>query len=348
MFSPDIEGVEFLGDVHLGRRFIEGVPLDRRGEREEMVWAQFEHDLSCHNGDYHIQVGDLFDTFDVDNAVVQRAAAIYKRVAKNLRACKFLILRGNHDASRSDTRVSSFDLFKEMIEVADNIEVIDTPRILPLYGDQTFGMMPWDPFKSAKEQAEELIEGANRQNVFLATMQEMGSLGRPSKGFEFVVCHCDIKGFGNDFNIIPTETLKRITDIIVTGHDHHKRDLKMHGVTVHVTGSMQPYSFGEDPEGTMYLTVTPTELAALGDVSQKYIRVVLQPGETPPEIPNCLGYKTASAKASMDDEEMDVGFEDFVDTLSLFKEILLELGVSTYKTAAVLDKFTESFNDQNT
>lgn len=327
MFYPEIKGVEFMGDVHLGRRFIEGVPLDRRGEREEMVWAQFEHDLSCHNGDYHIQVGDLFDTFDVDNAVVQRAAAIYKRVAKNLRGCKFLILRGNHDASRSDTRVSSFDLFKEMIEVADNIEVIDTPRVIPLYGDRAFGMMPWDPFKSAKEQAQELIDGGD---LML-----------------FVVCHCDIKGFGNDFNIIPTETLKRITDIVVTGHDHHKRDLKMHGVTVHVTGSMQPYSFGEDPEGTMYLTVTPAELAALGDVSNKYVRVVLQPGETPPEVPNCLGYKTVSAKASMDDEEMDVGFEDFVDTLSLFKEILLELEVSASKTAAVLDKFTESFNDQN-
>lgn len=327
MTYDDILGVAWMGDVHLGRRFIEGVPLDRRGEREEMVWAQFERDLHTHNGDYHIQVGDLFDTFDVDNATVKRAAAIYKKAAKNLRTCKFLVLRGNHDASRSDTRVSSFDLFKEMVEVAENIEVIDTPRVIPLYGDRAFGMMPWDPFKSAKEQAEELI----RMN---------------GKRLEFVVCHCDIKGFGNDFNIIPTETLKRITDIIVTGHDHHKRDLKIEGVTVHVTGSMQPYSFGEDPEGTMYLTVTPAELAARGDVSNKYVRVVLQPGEVPPEVPNCLGYKTISAKAS-DDEEMDVGFEDFVDTLSLFKEILTELGVSAPRTTAVLDKFTESFNDQN-
>jgi DNA repair exonuclease SbcCD nuclease subunit len=327
MNYPEIEGVELMGDVHLGRRFIEGVPLDRRGEREEMVWAQFEHDLHTHNGDYHIQVGDLFDTFDVDNAVVKRAAALYKKAAKNLRTCKFLILRGNHDASRSDTRVSSFELFKEMVEVADNIEVIDTPRFIPLYGDRCFGMMPWSPFQSAEELAKVLC------------------LNRISK-VEFVVCHCDLKGFGNDFNVIPVDTLKQITDVIVTGHDHHRQDLKMGGATVHVTGSMQPYNHGEDPLHTLYWTGTTAELAQLPDTSKLYIRVVLQPGEAPPEIPNCLGYKTVTSTAT-DDEEMEVGFDEFVDTIALFKEILKEFEVSAYKTAAVLSKFTESLNDQN-
>lgn len=37
--------VKSLGDVHLGRRFTQGVPLHRRGEREALVLAQFAAEL---------------------------------------------------------------------------------------------------------------------------------------------------------------------------------------------------------------------------------------------------------------------------------------------------------------
>lgn len=324
MQYPEIPNVEFMGDVHLGRRFIEGVPLERRGEREEEVWEQFEQDLNnLESGLVHIQVGDLFDTFDVPNEVVLRAANLYLEAARRLSSIQFFILRGNHDASRSDTRVSSFDLFKAIVGSQDNIWVVDQPMI---YG--TMGFMPWDPFKSAKEQAEGFNQWMPERVAHL----------------DFIVCHCDTKAWnGNDFNVLPLDQLKDLTKIVVTGHEHIKRSFVSKGVTVHVTGSMQPYSHGEDPDHSRYWTGTPDELALLEDTSNLYLRVVLQPGETAPPIPNCLGYKVQIGAVEEEESDITVDFEEF-DTTNIFKGILKELGVSADIQAQVLDKFTESLN----
>lgn len=330
MNYPEIPNVTFLGDTHLGRRFMEGVPIERRGEREEMVWAQFEKELHSHNPVYHIMVGDLFDTFDVDNAVVLRAAQIYLKAAQELEGCTFLILRGNHDAARSDTRVSSFELFKAIVAGQGNIWVVDEPRIFTLPNCGTMGLMPWHPFRSAAEQAE-ILKGLRSPDV--------------SDDFDFVVCHCDTEAWnGNDFNLLPLAQLSQLTKVVVTGHEHTKRSFKTKGVTVHVTGSMQPYSHGEDPEHTMYKTVSVDEMYALGDVSNFYLRVVLQPGETPPEVPNCLGYKVQLSTVPLDeDPDITVDFEEF-DTTNIFKGVLAELKVLPAIQALVLTKFTESLN----
>ena len=68
--------VRFIGDPHLGRVFKTGVPLHRRGEREEMVWATFEKALTENTQDIDaiVIMGDLFDKMHVPNAVVLRAS----------------------------------------------------------------------------------------------------------------------------------------------------------------------------------------------------------------------------------------------------------------------------------
>ena len=50
-----------LGDPHLGRTFVHGVPLHRRGEREVMMWRNFAQSLSNVTTPLHICLGDLFD-----------------------------------------------------------------------------------------------------------------------------------------------------------------------------------------------------------------------------------------------------------------------------------------------
>ena len=37
--------MRFIGDVHLGRKFRTGVPLDRRGELEELFFKEFDRVL---------------------------------------------------------------------------------------------------------------------------------------------------------------------------------------------------------------------------------------------------------------------------------------------------------------
>jgi DNA repair exonuclease SbcCD nuclease subunit len=331
MIYPEFPNVVFLGDVHLGKRFIEGVPLERRGEREVMVWDQFHRDLRAHNGDFHIQVGDLFDTFDVPNDVVLRAASMYISAAEHLAGCQFYVLRGNHDASRSDFKASSFEVFKRLVSHQINIMVVDEPYVSL---ENEFGFLPWDPYQSAVEQVKAL--GA------CLPLTCAGLLMAPLK---FVVCHCDVESYGGDlFNVLPIRQLSNLTYTVVTGHDHTPRSFKSDGIQVHVTGSMQPYSHGEDPEHTLYKTVTPAELTALGDVSKFYIRVLLQPGETPPEVPDCLGYKTKLTTEKDEAPDLEVADIASFDTTDVFKSILNELKVVGEVQAKVLEKFTEALN----
>jgi len=85
-----------LGDPHLGKRFVEGVPLHRRGEREAHQWAEFERSLNdVSSAKNHICVGDLFDAFSVDEATVLRAAEHYVSAAARHRGTHYYILRGN-------------------------------------------------------------------------------------------------------------------------------------------------------------------------------------------------------------------------------------------------------------
>lgn len=323
MQFPDIKNATFMGDVHLGRRFIEGVPIDRRGEREEMVWQEFEQQLNACTTGAHIQVGDLFDGFDVGNEAVLRAAQIYIAASKRLPRCSFYLIRGNHDAARDVGKVSSFALFAELVSYRPNIGVVMEPLVTP----EGFGLLPWDPFRSASSQAEALNFMTNR-----------------GQKLSFVVCHCDTKAWnGNDFNVLPFHQLKDITDIVVTGHEHIKRSFQSNGLSVHVTGSMQPYSHSEDPDHTMYWTGTAAELALI-DPTNMYIRVKLQPNEDPPPVPNCLGFKTIAGEVEDDEApDIEVSFESF-DTTEIFKQILQEQGVVEQIRDLVLGRFKESMN----
>lgn len=318
MNYPDIPNVTFLGDAHLGRNFVEGVPLDRRGEREELVWQQFEKELTG-TTTLHSQVGDLFDKFDVPNEVILRAANIYLAAARRFPSTQFTILKGNHELSRSNLKVSALAIFKAIVSTQENIHVFTEPTVF-----RNVGFLPCDSFKSAKEQAE--------------------ALATSGSNLDFIVTHCDTEAWGSDtHNVLPLDQLKHLTKIIVNGHEHVPRTFQSQGVTVHVTGSLQPYSHGEDPEHTMYLTLTPSELAVT-DVSQKCVRVVLQPGEEGPPIPDCLAYKVMLSTQPLDEApDITVEFEEF-DTTKIFKDILAELKVSPKVQAMVLHKFTESLN----
>src|SRR5689334_1109340 len=123
----DVNGyaVSTLGDPHLGKRFIEGVPLHRRGEREVQQWVEFDRSLNDVNGaSYHVMMGDLFDNFSVDETTVLRAAEHYVSAAARHRGTHYYILRGNHDAVRDADKKSSFDVFHALVATEENITVV--------------------------------------------------------------------------------------------------------------------------------------------------------------------------------------------------------------------------------
>lgn len=314
-----------LGDVHAGRKFINDVPLHRRGEREAEVLRQLEEELNVlPEITTHIQVGDLFDSFDVDNETLLQVAVSYNRAALVHPWCTYIIIAGNHDRSKDETKVSSFKLFEILMGRMANIRVLYTPGF---WG--SFGFLPWRPNRSAKELAEELV---SRHKLV------------QKEKLEAVFCHCDIASYGgDDFNLIPLAELSEITDNVITGHVHRPQKYVYEGrVNVTVVGSMQPYSHAEDVKGERYITVTTNQLRQIepSTLRNKYVRVMLQEGEETPEIPDCMGFKTVQEAKKPEALEVEVEFKEF-NTERLLSECMVELKIRDDIQKLVKGKFND-------
>lgn len=290
-----------LGDVHLGKVFKNGVPLHRRGERERMQWAEFEAHLNAVDpGDLHVQVGDLFDQAIVPYSVVLCAARLYKQAAEQHPTVTYGLFQGNHDDSRDVEKVTAFDLFCEIVADVPNIIVAREAPELIVHSGMTFVMIPWHPVMTAAE--------------VVVAHAEMIS------GADVVLGHWDIiMGHGNQ---LPSELLAKLgVKQAITGHDHLKRDLALDGLPIHVTGSMQPYSHSEDPDGRLYVTHPLAEvLANIEGYGDKNLRVLLAAGEVLDVPVDCLSLTFKREGVDEDDQApVDVEFEAF-DMQALFAE----------------------------
>lgn len=276
--------VTVLGDPHLGKKFRTGVPLHRIGDREAMVWGNFQASLRSHNGSIHVNMGDLFDKFVVAPEVVLRAAEIYRSAAKDLSSCTFIVLMGNHDVSRDSTKASSFDLFEQLVAGVKNIKVVRGDK--PFVYQKRLGFVPFHPFKPTEELVAQL----------------------PS-GLEAVFGHWDIVDFGGN-NVIPTKLLaEKGLPLAISGHDHVARTETRHGVEIIVTGSMQPYTHAEDPDHDFYRTVTLDELKNIPDLTNLNVRVLLREGEVLPDDIDCLSL--TAKRVGNDDEDMTIDTAQF-------------------------------------
>ncbi len=301
--------MHLLGDPHLGKKFIRGVPLERRDEREQSQWTDFCKSLESAKG-LHVCMGDLFDKSVVPYRIVLQAAEAYKRASPD---AEFVVLRGNHDGSRDAEFISAYDVFAALLSGLKNIHVLqDEPLVL-----QDYLFVPWHPFKAAAD----LI---------------------PKGKFKAAFGHWDVIDFGNDNpNLIPIAQLKEVCNEVYTGHDHDKRDIIIDGVPVHVVGSMQPYSHAEDREGKLYVTVTPDELKDIG-VKNKCVRVLLKKGEEIPVGLDCLQLTIKRVEEEVP-EDLQVELGAF-DLRKLFSESFSEEGVEEELTTHMWERFSASSN----
>jgi predicted phosphodiesterase len=302
--------IEFLGDAHLGKPFIHGVPLHRRGDREKMVWADFERSVSKTSADIHINLGDLIDRPVVSFDVIVRAARIYAQAAEHHPQTQFLILQGNHDVSRDLERVSAFDVFAEIVWGNRNIRVVREPIVI-----DGLLLVPFDPITPTAE--------------LIAKLQ-------PSA--EVAIGHWDVDSFGNDHNLIPTKLLAEMgAKRAFTGHVHKPDRFTRDGIDVVVVGSLQPFSHGEGP---MYATLSLDEAREVGPaaIRDKCVRIQLQPGETYDLELDCL--QLTLQRLSSDEEPETVTLGDF-DMAALFSQAFDQAGVSADLRPTVLGKHDE-------
>ena len=311
------ENIFFLGDVHLGRNFKAGAPLHRKGARAAYQWRDFRKNLElAKDFKYHIQVGDIFDKSVVPLNIILRAYEYYSEAALANPHTKFYVLRGNHDASKDLTKTSAFEVFKKLCERIPNVTVVDSLTYVP---EANLVLCPWDPVKSASEIASQ-IEG----------------------DYALAVGHYDLDGFGQNFNVVPTEVFaeKGIAEVI-TGHVHLKQQVKRHGVTVQSTGSMQPYTHAEDPEDSLYRTYSLDDilLADPEEYKDMCVRVDVRPGEILDMDIDCFQLtvrRVAEDGSEVEADEVDLGNFDLDQ---LFKDVFTEFSVPEGIATEILEEY---------
>jgi DNA repair exonuclease SbcCD nuclease subunit len=312
--------IELLGDPHLGKKFRNGVPLDRRGDREKTQWADFEASLRNKDCDIHVCMGDIFEDTVVPYEVVMRTAMMYRQACKAHPDRPYVLIRGNHDASRDLERTSAFDILLAMLHECQNFVGVSEHLVMryvegPDEEVTVMAFIPWHPIRTSVEMANDAPDG------------------------DIAFGHWDVVTVHDDHNRIPTEVLAmKGYKKVITGHDHLRRWLVIDNTDVFVTGSMQPYSHAEDPDGNLYVTLTLEELKAI-DVAtlvNKCVRVKLQKGETFSENINCLQL-TCMREDQSDDDVVDVSVE--------FEEFdFNKLAAAAYAEAGVDPTFVEKAN----
>lgn len=131
--------MRFIGDVHLGRKFRTGVPLDRRGELEELFFKEFDRVLRKPMQKKLVQLGDLFDSPVVDNEVLWRAYEIISVCAELNPETDYYFIAGNHDLSKDLSDVPAIKILQTLLEGVKNVHfVLEKPVKV-----EDFTLIPW-------------------------------------------------------------------------------------------------------------------------------------------------------------------------------------------------------------
>lgn len=275
-----------IGDPHFGREFKNGVPLHRRGEREKMQREQFLEELYTPGVDTVVIVGDLFDKPFVPLPVLSQVISDVVSAARYRPEITFIFMAGNHDLSRQLDVKGAWQIFELAVGWLPNVEVLNEPEVI---GGVAY--FPWQWDRTAEEQVGDLSVRHKAQ-------------------YDRCVGHWDLIDFGgNTDHMVPTETLMALNGNVemYSGHYHIEGLHLVNQVSVHCTGSMQPYAHGE---GDMYLTLTVDEALARDDLHDKCVRIILPPGEPMPEI-DCLQL-TSKRESEVEEVELEaVGAQTF-------------------------------------
>ncbi|MCV0350163.1 MAG: metallophosphoesterase [Nitratireductor sp.] len=303
-----------LGDPHLGRSFVRGVSLEKRGLREQLVMDDFKDRLrQAGQYDLFVCMGDLFDKWAVPYNILFQTTMAFLEAATTSPSTQFIVLAGNHDISRDLEKRGALDLFELVTHGLPNIHVVrhSGDAYFTEAGGKRLGFFPFHPTKRAEELVTEPLDVA--------------------------FGHWDTI-FGDD-NLIPTKKLAEMgCEIAYTGHVHLPDQFKRDGVDVIQVGSMQPYAHGED-NGEMYVTLTLDEIEGK-DLADKCVRVSLAPGEVLDQEVDCLQLTIKREGTSAEDDD-EVSMGDF-DLMALFTQAFEEADVPPPVRTQLIERFEEA------
>ena len=258
-----------IGDPHITRKFTNNVPLARRGEREQALFDDFKRRLYQGTEKYIIMVGDIFEKPITTIGDLHETMKMLLTAAARQPKRQFLMMCGNHDISPQKDNPGSFDILVMLNGFFDNLHFVNRPTVV-----DRIALFPWEWNRTALEQTEEIEPGS----------------------FDVAIGHWDLVAYDEMHmdHFCPANKLVELgAKEIHSGHWHVAGEYKVEGHTVHCTGSMQPMTHAEDPDGRMYVTMTAeedeeTDKAKLKD---KYVRVLADDSDVVEPLADCLGFK---------------------------------------------------------
>jgi len=196
----------------------------------------------------------------------------------------------------------------------DNLHFVVKPTVI-----DRIALFPWEWSRTAKEQLEDIEAGT----------------------FDMAVGHWDLVAY-DDMHMDHFCPAAALTEMgakkIYSGHWHVAGDYKVEGHTVHCTGSMQPMTHAEDPDGKLYVTLTleeyeETDKAKLKD---KYVRVIADENDVVDRLEDCLGFKVQKNKGhEYEYEPVEV---DMFDSKEVVKKSLKKHNVPKDVGAFIMEK----------
>lgn len=333
----EIDGVkiQFIGDVHFGRKFL-NTRSSRVGDREALIMKQFNSLLQS-DSDIVILVGDLFDKFIVSPSVV---LSVYEALVSSFKGKKktCYIIPGNHDLSRNKTKVSSYKLLTVMLESIPNIVMVyDKPISFSLSDSIDVILDAYNPFYES--------EGDEMDDSITSLLEEL-----TGTSMTLYVGHWDDPRFNTGY-LPNSKVLDKISNLVcVSGHIHVPFSTKYKGKPFHCVGSMQPYSFGEDPDKEYYIKLTTAQLEKILEraekdkdilkaLKNKYIRLHCRKDYILPSKIDCLSVTYFNTNPSSKEEVK--ALEKSFDFASLFLDSLQEKGINE----DIISKIKSSLDD---
>lgn len=276
-----------IGDPHITRKFEFGVPLSRRGEREKLLFQDFKERLYAGEESTVIMVGDLLEKPICTLVDLHEIIRILLTAAARQPHRQFYMMAGNHDISPQKDNPGAFDILVMMNGFFKNLHFVRKPMI-----HNRIAMFPWEWDRTALQQLEDLEPDS----------------------FDVAVGHWDLVSYDDEHqdHLCPAQQLVDMgAKKIYSGHWHVAGQYKVAGHPVTCTGSMQPMTHAEDPDGKMYVTMKLSEYLATDPTKfkNKYVRVIAPQDEDVEVLDDCLGFKIQRVEKEQMAEEVEI--EDF-------------------------------------
>lgn len=212
-----------LNDLHLGVNRAAGTTAQSAVDLKDWMFVYFARLTEQAHEDI-IVLGDLFDSYNVSNADLLMS---YKILSKWLiRGHKLVMVQGNHDISNDSSKLSSFHLLCELLD----IEPVQGLRSMP------DGM--------------QVLSHVTNQDIF----NDM--LTRVQSG-KYLLLHCNYDNHfavnsDHSLNITKEQVANLPVEFVVFAHEHHARVAQ--GGKVFVCGNQFPSSISDCLGGDKFYT----------------------------------------------------------------------------------------------